>query len=63
MADEDLFQPLAGILKSRGKPGDPRVYRAGIHHGIDYPTPEGTTVYPIDKGTVILTDDQWKIGD
>jgi hypothetical protein len=63
MADEDLFQPLAGILKSRGKPGDPRVYRAGIHHGIDYPTPEGSTVYSIDKGTVILTDDQWKIGD
>ncbi len=64
MADEDLFQPLAGQLQPRGVPGDSRKYRSGgPHKGIDFLAPVGTTVYSIDKGKVVITDDQWKVGD
>src|SRR3989442_15754500 len=37
-------------------PGAPRDYRAGIHEGIDFPAPSGTTVLAAATGKIIRVD-------
>lgn len=37
-------------------PGAPRDYRSGIHEGIDFPAPDGTSVLAAASGTVARVD-------